>query len=59
MTLILKVAKSKKGNDYVCLGTYNEQGWFVALTFDPSVICKALSISMKELYLHDLGEYKF
>lgn len=59
MNLYLKVAKSKKGNDYVCLGTYNEEGYFVTLTFDPMVICRALSISMKELYTYDLGEYKF
>lgn len=58
MEMILKVAISKKGNEYVCLGVY-KGNQFIVLTFDFNTILNVLDVNAREFYKnYPLGEYK-
>lgn len=58
MEIILKVAISKKGNEYCCLGVY-KGSQFIVLTFDFNTILNVLDVNAREFYKnYPLGEYK-
>lgn len=59
MKLTLKIALSKKGTEYHALGVYNQRGYFVILTFEAETICRALGLSMRDLYTMAVGEYEY